>query len=209
MKNRSSIPKTHRAQGGRTQYGPNDNPRIWKEEPSTAPQTRGEATDSMHVIPDMRGLLIAELKVLYGAEQAMVAALPAIIKGVSSEALASIIGGQMEAAQRHVTHLEAVFSAVRAQPGAERSKGVEGIVKEGEELLGKTEKGPTRDAAIILLMQKFEHYGIAAYGSLCAIAEALGETRAARLLEEAIIEERKADERLSDLARDFINVDAA
>jgi hypothetical protein len=61
------------------------------------------------------------------------------------------------------------------------------------------------DAALIVSQQKMEHYEIASYGSLAAYAKALGEERAAELLHETLEEERRFDERLTELAENEIN----
>ena len=48
--------------------------------------------------------------------------------------------------------------------------------------------------------QKVEHYEIAAYGTLVAFAKTLGQNDAAELLEESLVEEKEADERLTEIA---------
>ena len=46
-----------------------------------------------------------------------------------------------------------------------------------------------------------EHYEIAAYGTVRAFAEELGESEHVSLLEETLEEEKKTDEKLTDLAK--------
>lgn len=60
--------------------------------------------------------------------------------------------------------------------------------------------GPLRDVALVAGAQKVEHYEIAAYGTLCALAKELGQDKAASLLEEARQEEKQTDQKLTVLA---------
>jgi ferritin-like metal-binding protein YciE len=56
------------------------------------------------------------------------------------------------------------------------------------------------DAALIGACQKVEHYEIASYGTLIAMATHLGMTEAAALLADTLAEEKGADEKLSAIA---------
>jgi hypothetical protein len=64
------------------------------------------------------------------------------------------------------------------------------------------------DAGIIAAAQRVEHYEIAAYGTLRTFAETKGDTKAARILEEILNEEKEADERLTRIAESSVNVEA-
>jgi ferritin-like metal-binding protein YciE len=56
------------------------------------------------------------------------------------------------------------------------------------------------DAAIIGAAQRVEHYEIAGYGTVRALAELLGENEHVSLLEQTLDEEKQADEKLTQLA---------
>jgi ferritin-like metal-binding protein YciE len=66
-----------------------------------------------------------------------------------------------------------------------------------------------RDAGIILAAQKVEHYEIATYGTLRQFAETLRLTEAETLLLTTLNEEKAADLKLSEVAMEAINVEAA
>jgi ferritin-like metal-binding protein YciE len=57
--------------------------------------------------------------------------------------------------------------------------------------------------------QRVEHYEMAAYGTARAHAQQLGYANAARLLEQTLQEESAANEKLSQIAEDTVNVSAA
>jgi len=63
------------------------------------------------------------------------------------------------------------------------------------------------DAGLISAAQRIEHYEIAAYGTVCAYADLLGEAEQASLLGETLEEEKEADQKLTQLS-DEINVEA-
>ena len=63
------------------------------------------------------------------------------------------------------------------------------------------------DAALIGSAQRVEHYEIAAYGTVCAFAQVLGESDHASLLQKTLDEEEETDEKLTQLAQE-INLEA-
>jgi ferritin-like metal-binding protein YciE len=85
---------------------------------------------------------------------------------------------------------------------------MEGLVKEGSEVMGEDFEGAVMDAALIGAAQRVEHYEIAAYGTVREFAETLGESDQASLLEQTLNEEKETDEKLTELAKD-INPQAA
>ena len=73
-------------------------------------------------------------------------------------------------------------------------------------MIEETEEGSmTRDAALIIAAQKVEHYEIASYGGLAALAETLGLSEASNLLHRTLDEEDQTDRQLTDIAESFIN----
>ena len=65
------------------------------------------------------------------------------------------------------------------------------------------------DVGMIVGAQKVEHYEIAGYGALVALATRLGHADAAKLLSQTLAEEKAADSKLNELALSVVNKDAA
>ena len=84
---------------------------------------------------------------------------------------------------------------------------MEGLVKEGSEIMEEDFEDQVLDAALIAAAQRVEHYERAAYGTVREFAKILGEAKHASLLEETLDEEKEADEKLTELAKE-INADA-
>jgi ferritin-like metal-binding protein YciE len=75
-----------------------------------------------------------------------------------------------------------------------------GLLQEGAELLEGEEKGVLRDLQLIGAAQRVEHYEVAAYGTVKAMAEKLGLSEAASLLQDTLNEEQAADKKLTEIA---------
>jgi ferritin-like metal-binding protein YciE len=86
---------------------------------------------------------------------------------------------------------------------------MDGLIEEGKGILEETEIGVVRDAGIIAASQKIEHYEIATYGTLRQFAETLGFEEAAALLEQTLDEEKGADKKLTEVAVNVVNLEAA
>lgn len=86
---------------------------------------------------------------------------------------------------------------------------MEGLLKEAGAIKESCEAGAMRDAGIIPAAQKVEHYEIASYGTLRQFAETLGLTEAVTLLAATLEEEKAADEHLSEVAIEAINMESA
>jgi ferritin-like metal-binding protein YciE len=78
-----------------------------------------------------------------------------------------------------------------------------GLVEEGAEVIDEDFEDSLMDAALIGAAQRVEHYEIAAYGTVCAFAEELGENEQASLLTETLEEEKETDEKLTKLAEEI------
>jgi ferritin-like metal-binding protein YciE len=148
----------------------------------------------------LKELYIDDLKDLYSAENQLVKALPKMAKAASSEELSQGFEEHLEQTKGHVQRLEKIFQTLGESPKGKKCKGMEGLVEEGAEVLEEDFEGSLMDAALIGAAQRVEHYEIAAYGTVCAFAEELGETEQASLLNETLEEEKKTDEKLTTLA---------
>lgn len=156
----------------------------------------------------LRDVYIDELRDLYDAEHRLVKALPKLAKAADSDELREGIEEHLEQTKGHVQRLEQIFESMGEPAKAKKCKGIEGIIEEASETLDEDFEGAVMDAAIIASAQRAEHYEIAAYGSVRAFAEELGETKAASLLQETLNEEKEADEKLTKMA-ETINPRAA
>jgi ferritin-like metal-binding protein YciE len=168
---------------------------------------------TMKASPDaaqgLRELFEDQLKDLYWAEKALTKSMPKVIKNATSQELIDALTYHAQITVKQVKRLEDVFETLGTKAKAEKCEAMEGLIKEGEEVMESTEDGVVRDAGIIAAVQKIEHYEIASYGTLRSFAEILGENEAASLLEETLDEEKEADRKLTQIAESAINLEAA
>ena len=154
-------------------------------------------------------LFIHELSDIYSAEKQLTKALPRLAKAADAEELTSAFELHLEETQGQIERIDKVVELLGIKLKRIKCAAMEGLVEEGKEVIEEIEAGPLRDAALIGGAQKVEHYEIAAYGTLCALAKQLGYRDALPLLKETLAEEKSTDEKLTMLAEGGGNQRAA
>jgi ferritin-like metal-binding protein YciE len=160
-------------------------------------------------LDSLRALYIDELKDLYSAEKQLVKALPKMAKNATDPQLKKAFTDHLKETEGHVARLEQIFESLEASPRGKKCVGMEGLIEEAKELIGEDAEEDVLDAGLISKAQHVEHYEMAGYGTVRTYAEILGETRHAKLLQQTLDEEGKADKLLTQLAESSINIDAA
>jgi ferritin-like metal-binding protein YciE len=153
----------------------------------------------------LHDLMVHELKDLYSAERQLVRALPKMSKNANSDELRTAIDNHLAETEEQVSRLEQIFESLGESPRGKKCEGMEGLIEEGKSLLEEEADPYVMDAGIIAAAQRVEHYEIAAYGAVCEYARIMGHTKELQLLEQTLQEEKKADQRLNQLAEGGIN----
>jgi ferritin-like metal-binding protein YciE len=151
-------------------------------------------------LESLHDLYLFELKDLYSAEDQILKALPKMIEKAQSPELRAALQNHLEETRGHVMRLEEVFRMHGEDAEKEKCKGMQGVLAEGDDLVGKDATPAVRDAAIISACQRVEHYEIASYGTVRTYAEQLGHQRAAEVLNQTLQEEVAADKKLTQIA---------
>jgi len=150
-----------------------------------------------------------ELKDIYYAEQQLLKALPRLAKASSTEELEDAFSDHLRQTERHVKRLDKVFQIIGKNAEGKKCEAMDGLIRESETIINETKQGTmTRDAALIIAAQKVEHYEIATYGGLVQLALTMGLTRCADLLDKTLLEEEDTDALLTDIAENYINIQA-
>ena len=159
-------------------------------------------------LESLRGLLFEQLQDLYSAEDQITEALPKIIDNTTDPQLRVALNEHLEVTRKQIARLDKIFDEI---PDVDRDdetcEGMEGLIKEGSEILKAKGDSETRDAGIIAAAQRVEHYEIAGYGCARTYAQLLGRRDWAQLLQQTLDEEKEADQKLNLLA-ERINVEA-
>lgn len=160
-------------------------------------------------IKSLEDLLADELKDLYSAENMIVKALPKMAKQTKSAELRSAFEEHLDQTKNQVERIEKACNELGISPRGKKCVGMEGLIEEGKEIMANGEDTDAMEAGLIGAAQKVEHYEIAAYGTAAAHARQLGFTSVAQLLDRTLEEERLTDEKLTKIAENQVNVQAA
>lgn len=154
-------------------------------------------------------LFVHELSDIYSAEKQLTKALPRLARAATNPNLATAFETHLEETNGQIERIDKVVELLEIRLKRVKCAAMEGLVEEGKEIIDTIEKSPLRDAALIGGAQKVEHYEIAAYGTLAALAKQLGYKDALPLLLETLKEEKATDEKLTMLAEQGGNQQAA
>lgn len=156
-------------------------------------------------INNLHDLFISELKDIYSAEKQLIEALPKMANAAVSSELKKGFEHHLAQTKSQAARIEQIFEELQGSPRGKKCVGMEGLIKEGDEVMKSDMDKSVLDAALIAAAQRVEHYEISAYGTARRYAQLLGLNRAVQLLDDTIKEEGKTDKTLTDLADRFAN----
>jgi ferritin-like metal-binding protein YciE len=162
----------------------------------------------MEKLNNLQDLFQHELKDLYSAEQQILQALPKMAGATEHQELRQAFEEHEATTREQVKRLDMIADELGVSITGHKCKGMEGIIREGQDLLEANADPDARDAALIGSAQRVEHYEIAGYGTARTYARRLGHERAAELLQRTLDEEGNTDQRLTRLAESMVNPDA-
>ena len=156
-------------------------------------------------IKSLDDLFSHALKDIYYAEKQILKTLPKLIESASEPQLKKDLKHHLKETEGQVERLDEVFALIDMEPKGEKCPGIDGILSEGDELLGNVDGRSTTNAAIVAAAQAVEHYEITRYGTLIAWATEMGHDDVVRLLKETLREEKAADKKLTAVAEARLN----
>jgi ferritin-like metal-binding protein YciE len=156
-------------------------------------------------LKNLEDLFVDTLKDIYDAENQIVKAMPKMIDKAKSTDLKQGFKEHLDVTNRQIDRLEQIFKEMRLPVQGKHCAGMEGLIKEGSEVMTESMDSEVMDAALIAAAQKIEHYEIASYGTARAYAQVLGHQNFSQLLDMTANEEGMADKKLTSLAEKHIN----
>jgi ferritin-like metal-binding protein YciE len=154
----------------------------------------------------LRDLYIEELRDLYSAETQLIKALPKMAEAAGHSQLQQAFNDHLEETENHAARLEQIFEALDEKPTGETCQAMEGLIKEGSQMIKASGDSVVIDSGLIGAAQRVEHYEMAGYGTARSLALRLGENEAAELLQETLDEEANADQLLTQIAEELVPV---
>ena len=158
---------------------------------------------------NLRELYVEEIKDLWSAETQLLKALPRMAKAATHPQLKRAFMKHEKQTQQHVKRLERICKGLDVSPRGKKCVGMEGLIKEGKELISEKPAKDVLDAGLITAAQHVEHYEMAGYGTCRTWARVLGRPSDEQLLQTTLDEEQQTDLDLTGLAEASINIEAA
>jgi len=154
---------------------------------------------------DITKLMIDQLRDAHSAERQALRAMPRMMKNVTHPALKECIQAHLDETEAQVERIEQALEMVGGKPGRKVCEAMRGLIEEATHEMGENERGPMMDVLIVASAQRIEHYEIAAYGTMVALAKAAGQQQLADLLAQTLAEEKATDEKLTMVAESEVN----
>jgi ferritin-like metal-binding protein YciE len=145
----------------------------------------------------LKDLYLDELALLYDAEVQVARTLGRLSEAARSPVLRETLVKQSRDALLHLERIELIFTHWGERRPLRTSAGLAGIVQEADERLNQETTPDAREAVVIGIAQRIAHYEMAVYGSVRICALRLNRRDEARLLQETLDEESRADNRLA------------
>jgi ferritin-like metal-binding protein YciE len=159
-------------------------------------------------LDSLKDLYIEQLQDLYSAENQILKALPDMEQRAQNHQLKDAFREHRRVTEEQVRRLDQIFDDLGASGKDHHCKGMEGLIKEGQEMIAEKGDADVIDAGLIAAAQRVEHYEIAGYGTVRTFAERLGHREHANLLQRTLDEEGETDKKLTRLAESTINPEA-
>jgi ferritin-like metal-binding protein YciE len=178
---------------------------VLRQDPRESDQeeaTMGLFSKDIHSLED---LYHHGLKDIYYAENQIVKSLPKMIENASDGELKRGLQQHLRETQEQVRRLQQVFKLHDQDPSGDKCPAIDGIIQEGDDLMGNVDDQDTLGAGLIAAAQAVEHYEITRYGALIAWAKELGHRQDATLLGRTLNEEKATDKKLTALAERRVN----
>jgi ferritin-like metal-binding protein YciE len=156
-------------------------------------------------IKSLNDLFMHGLQDLYYAENQIMKSLPDMIEKATNAQLRAGFEKHLAETEGQVHRLRQVFELLDADPKGDKCPAIEGILREGRDLMSEIGDEDVMNVGLIAAAQAVEHYEITRYGALIAWATELGRTDVVPHLKASLAEEKATDQKLTQMAERRVN----
>jgi ferritin-like metal-binding protein YciE len=156
-------------------------------------------------IETIEDLFVRMLQDLLYVEKQIATNLPTMAETAGDAALRDALLLHVIQTRTQGERLAAVLAMHGQEAKATVSSAIEGILSEATDVLVDCSNVQTTDASMLSAAQAIEHFEIARYGTLIALARQLGRDDSAGVLQLSLLEETAAVARLTDIAESWIS----
>jgi ferritin-like metal-binding protein YciE len=152
-------------------------------------------------ISTLEELFVEQLQDLYSAETQLIDALPKMAQAASAPPLKAGFKFHLSQTKEHARRLEKILKALKQETGGKTCRAMQGLIKEGNEMISEDAPPVVKDAGLIAAAQRVEHYEMAGYGTVREFAILLGHRQFAATLGKTLKEEGATDKKLTSAAK--------
>ena len=150
----------------------------------------------------LQDLFEDQMKDLYNAENQIAKALPKMAKKAKNATLKQGFLDHLEETKGQIARAAKVAELVGFKPTGKVCMATKGLVEEGKEVLEEDGDPAVIDLGLVGAAQRIEHYEIAGYGNVVAIAQKLKlDPEVINLLKATLAEEEAADKKLTAVSK--------
>jgi ferritin-like metal-binding protein YciE len=153
-------------------------------------------------------LLAHKLQKIQDAETQASQALQQMSQQVEDDQLRQLLDRRMQQGQQVLQDVQSAMQRLGGQAQGGQNAAAQGLIQEAQELLQEVQTPEMRQAVIIAGVQGLQHYCIAAWGTVKAMAREVGEQELAQAMQRAVEEGYSLDEEMSALAESRANPEA-
>ena len=148
----------------------------------------------------LKDLFGDELVSLLSVESQVIKALPSLTKTVFTKELIVAIEDHSSKTLQSAQTLRSIVKLMKRKQATNPEAAAAAILRACTTISKRFDKGTLRDAALLAVLQRLEHYRLALYMSTFALAKQLGEERVLDMLHEGAIQDDLAAKRFAQIA---------
>ena len=160
-------------------------------------------------IKTVHELLVTAMTYVLDFEHQIAKAGPDMAAASHDPELKELFGKTATKSKDYASKIEAVFKALGESVKTNDNKIASAMVHEVQGMIGETETGPVRDAALIIAANQQQAFRVASYGAMEAYAKAAGKNEAVKPLQEALEDSKNGDKKFNHIAETSVNPAAA
>jgi ferritin-like metal-binding protein YciE len=153
-------------------------------------------------------LLVHELHDIEDAEMQASQALKKHMKEVENDELRQMLEQRLQQGERLLKDVQQCLQKLNGKSQGTRNSAARGLIEEAEKLAREVQSPEMKQAVIIAGAQKLEHYCIAAWGTVKAMAGEVNQPELGEIMQRALDEGYRWDEEMSRIAESRINPEA-
>lgn len=159
-------------------------------------------------IQSSQELLVFELQDIQDAETQASQALQGQMEQVENPQLRKLLERRLQEGERILGDVRKGLEKLGGGGRGQQNAAARGLIQEAEKLLKQVQAPEMKQAVMISGVQKLEHYCIAAWGTVKAIAGEMGEQELAQAMQRAVDEGYRWDREMTELAEGRVNPSA-